>query len=388
MKKLLIVILLVTFAVSSFSQIDPLSPWNRELNPALVSWSVRDFIELGSGLKLGLIQESLDTLEEAIDLNLLGNEGEYYDLNGSDVLARSADFGIYGKLKLGVFVFAPEFYIANTDWHNFSTLDFRNSLWVNGGLHIGLKGDEFSFGGTIKSSLPVYDVTKRNNGSDYSLITAFPDNIYDLPYTYSLLYDDPVEVFNDMDILMDKLMNNGIITLDIGFVAGKDYPAIGFGVKDIPIVDGTGIYEYDVEANVEYSREYLEFTEFDINNFSGEKAWSKFKPWKMTFFITLPILLDFVPSVEYAPETEDFTWGVATGKTVLWGIVPFWAEIKNYNINREYGESYNYWTFNGGVGVNIYLAEIHMSLSTQAPTTDELFNARNTAININMALGF
>ena len=388
MKKFFLLISLIFVTVLSFPQIEVLSPWNRELNPALVSWSVRDFIELGSGLKLGLIQESLDTLEEAIDLNLLGNEGEYYDLSGSDVLARSADFGIYGKLKLGVFVFAPEFYIANTDWHNFSTLDFRNSLWVNGGLHIGLKGDEFSFGGTIKSSLPVYDVTKRNNGSDYSLITAFPDNIYDLPYTYSLLYDDPVEVFNDMDILMDKLINNGIITLDIGFVAGKDYPAIGFGVKDIPIDEGIDIYKYDVFAHVTYSREYLEFTSFNLESISGKKIWSKFKPWKMTFFITLPIILDFVPSVEYAPDTEDFAWGVAAGKTVLWGIVPFWAEIKNYNINPEYGESFSYWTFNGGIGANIYLAEFHMSLSTQANDPENLFNAKNTTINANLSLGF
>ncbi|WP_129409960.1 hypothetical protein [Marinitoga lauensis] len=318
MKKAFVVLLLISFSILSFSQIEPLSPWNRDLNAALISWSARNFIELSGGLSSGIIQESLDTIEEAVDLNLLGNEGYYYNLDDSNILSRNVNAGMYAKLKLGVFVLAPEISISNIDWHDYSTLDYRNALWVNGGLHIGLKGKDFSFGGTIRSSLPVFDVIRRNNGEDYTLVTAFPDEKYNLPYTYSLLYDGPGDLFDHMDTLMDKLMNNGIITLDVGFVAGKDYPAIGFGVKNIPIADGIGIYKYDAYAHVEYSKETLEFSSFDLVNASNERIWSKFKPWKMTFFITLPIILDFVPSIEYAPNTEDFTWGVAAGKRLFW----------------------------------------------------------------------
>ncbi|GAB6190115.1 hypothetical protein JCM30566_18580 [Marinitoga arctica] len=386
MKKLFVV-LLMSLSILVFSQIDPLSPWNKDLNPALVSWSARNFIELSGKINSGIIQESLDELSEVIDLNLFGNEGYYYNLDDSNVLSRSVNFDMYGKLKLGTFVLAPEITFSNLDWHRFSNLDYRNSLWVNGGLYIGLKGKDFSFGGTIKSTLPIYDVVRRNNGDDYFLITAFPDEKYDLPYTYSLLSEGPEKLFDHMDTLMEKLMNNGIITLDVGFVAGKDYPSIGFGVKGIPIADGIGIYKYDVFANVEYSKETLEFTSFNLVSASNERLWSKFKPWKMTFFITLPILLDFVPSIEYAPETEDFTWGIAAGKRLLWGFLPFWAEIKNYNINNDY-DTFNYWTFNGGVGLNLYLAEVHASLSTEAIDIEELFNARNTSINVNMSVGF
>lgn len=387
MKKIFLVSILMILAVMSFSQIEPLSPWNRQLNPALISWSARNFIELSADLNSNLIQESLD-LEGALKLNVLGNQGEYYDLTDSDILARKVDFGMYGKLKLGALVLAPEFSITNRDWHNNSTLDFRNSLWIDGGVHFGIKGDEFSFGGTVRSSLPIYDVVRRNNGSDYYLITAFSSEKYDLPYTYSLLIDGPMEIFNHMDALMDKLINNGILTLDIGFVAGKDFPAIGFGVKDIPLAYGVGIYKYDVFAEPVFSREYLEFSSFELKSATNEKeVFTEFKPWKMTFFITLPILLDFVPSIEYAPETEDFIWGVAAGKRMLWGILPFWAEIKNYNINTDF-DSYSYWTFNGGIGLNIYLAEVHASLSTQAINPENLFNGRNTSVNVNLSVGF
>ncbi|SHF30508.1 hypothetical protein SAMN02745164_02208 [Marinitoga hydrogenitolerans DSM 16785] len=386
MKKILIALVL-SLVVLSFAQIDALSPWNKDLNPALVSWSVRGFIDLGIELKTGLVQESLKSLDKAIDLNLFGNEGNYYDLSSSEVLGRNVSFDMFAKLKLGSFVLAPEFTIQNIDKHNFETLDFRNALLARGGLHIGLKGEDFSFGGTIKSYIPVFDVVRRNNGEEYFLITAFPNEINNLPYDYSLLYDGPNKIFNEMDMLMDKLLNNGIITLDVGFVAGKDYPAIGFGVKDIPIAQGIGIYKYDTFAEVHYSTETLEFNDFVIANYSNDQMVSRFAPWKMTFFITLPILLDFVPSIEYAPETEDFVWGIAAGKRLFWGFLPFWAEIKNYNINTDY-DVLNYWTFNGGIGVNVYLGEIHASLSTEALEPENLFNARNTAINVNMAIGF
>lgn len=386
MKRVFVLLLVTTLVVLAFPQIEVLSQWNKDLNPALVSWSARNFVELNGGLSSRLIQESLTDFTEIADLNLLGNEGNYYDLSSSNVLGRNVSFESFGKIKLGTFVLAPEFKITNIDMHNKNTLNFINSLWIDSGLHIGLRGKDFSFGGTIKSHLPIYDVRRSNN--DYTLITAFPDETSNLPYTYSLFYDGPTQIFNELDTLMDKMMNNGIITLDVGFVAGNNYPAIGFGVKDIPIASGVGIYKYNTFAHVNFSSEALEFSEFDIVNKSDEVIWSKFKPWKMTFFITLPILLDFVPSIEYAPDTEDFIWGVAAGKRILWGALPFWAEIKNYNINADTGDSYNYWTFNSGIGLNIYLAEVHVSLTTQAPTTDELFDGRNTTIRANMSIGF
>ncbi|KLO22189.1 hypothetical protein X275_06480 [Marinitoga sp. 1197] len=386
MKKILLVLLLV-FSVLSFSQIEPLSPWNKDLNSALVSWSARNFIEINGGIKSGLIQESLDSLEEVIDLNIFGNEENYYDLSDSNILSRNVEFNMFAKLKLGSFVLSPEFTIQNIDKHNLKTLDFRNALLARGGLHVGLKGKDFSFGGTIKSYIPIYDVVRAGDGDRYYIITAFPDDINNLPYNYSLLHDGPDKIFDKMDMLMDKLLNNGIITLDVGFVAGKDYPAIGFGIKDIPIAEGIGIYKSHTFAEVDYSTETLEFENFNIAHISDEKSFTDFKPWKMTFFITLPILLDFVPSIEYAPETNDFVWGVAAGQRLFWGFLPFWAEIKNYSINTDY-DTFEYWTFNGGFGMNVYLAEVHASLSTQAQALEELFNARNTSVNINMSVGF
>ncbi|AEX85018.1 hypothetical protein XO10_02950 [Marinitoga sp. 1135] len=384
MKRNIIFILTIFMVITAFSAINALSPWNREVNPALIAWSARNNIELGGTLNLGIVQDANLSFEEAMDLNLVGNISGLYDLEEANILGRKQILDLYSKLKLGALVVAPELNITNKDFIDYNKF-LENSLWVTGGVYFGLKGKDFSFGATVKSHVPVFDVRCDSESEKFIVVSAFKGRIHELPYDYSLLFDD-MKIFEDIEDLSDKLMNNGIITMDIGFVAGKNYPAIGFGLKDITISQGSDIYKYDTNfVYGEMDTEYVEFTNFEIGSLTNEEPFKSMPPWKMTFFLTLPIIFDFVPFIEYAPDTEDTVWGVSAGKALFWGLLPVWAEIRNYSYD---GGNINFWRFDGGLGVNVFFGELNISVQSEAPDTDKLFDGVNTGLNINFAVGF
>ena len=127
---------------------------------------------------------------------------------------------------------------------------------------------------------------------------------------------------------------------------------------------------------------YSSFSSSYINDYNIDDD----NNYKMTFFVTIPLLIDIIPSIEYEPNTDDFMWSISGGKNLFLNIVPIWFNIKNYISNDN--KSYNYWELEYGIGLNLYLTELHLSMSSNANQFERLFNLNRTIFNANVSIGF
>ncbi|HPG48227.1 MAG TPA: hypothetical protein PLI81_04060 [Petrotogaceae bacterium] len=413
MKKLLLVFTVVMIAVVFMA--NPFSSWENDLNPALMSFRSRGFIEVGVSPEISIDQNYKalpDIIRDAMPPNsvyTIDFNDLYTSLNGNDLSLfaltetgahASIHFwplglGTYAYLKGSMELSVPNKLIdliANGNKINetyTASSQIFGDLYIDAGAYGALRSDSFALGvkygyfmPIAKSQNSVYNFKFDTNSQNSTMAaTLTGDFSYVSPFSYSQLKN-----FSAEDI-QHEFRNKAGQKLDIGFVTGENRkPFLGVSLNNITLVPAKLDRKNNVTATATVSYNNPLFGgKVDISDPVIKTDETVLyepiladAPLNMSAFIRLPFILDWIPYIQYYFNDSRVDWGVNAQGNLLW-ILPFNVGLESIN---------NSWKASAGMGIDIYLVQLYAQVSSRSRNFDMLMNTNNMAFRVDIGVGF
>lgn len=413
MKKILLVLSVIM--ITTVFMANPFSSWENDLNPALMSFRSRGFIEVGVSPEITIDQNYKalpDILRDAMPPNsvyTIDFNDLYISLNGKDLSLfaltdagahASVHFwpiglGTYAYLKGSMDLSVPNKLIdlianGNTINETYSaSSQIFGDVYLDAGAYGALRSDSFALGvkygyfmPIAKSNNSVYNFKFDTNSQNSTMsATLTGDFSYVSPFSYSQLKNISAED------LQNELLNKAGQKLDIGFVSGEGRkPFFGVSVNNITLapakldrknnVTATATVSYNnplFGGKVDISDPVIKADETILNEPILADA-----PLNISAFLRIPFILDWIPYIQYYLTDSRVDWGVNAQGNLLW-VLPFNLGLESIN---------NSWKASAGMGIDIYLVQLYAQVSSRSRSIDMLMNTHNMAFRVDVGVGF
>ena len=384
----------------------------NDLNPALMSFRSRGFIEVGVSPEITIDQNYKalpDILRDAMPPNsvyTIDFNDLYISLNGKDLSLfaltdagahASVHFwpiglGTYAYLKGSMDLSVPNRLIdlianGNTINETYSaSSQIFGDVYLDAGAYGALRSDSFALGvkygyfmPIAKSRNSVYNFKFDTNSQNSTMsATLTGDFSYVSPFSYSQLKNISAED------LQNELLNKAGQKLDIvlfrrrkktflwGF--GQQYNSRSAKLDRKNNVTATATVSYNpLFGGRLISDPVIKADETILNEPILADA-----PLNISAFLRIPFILDWIPYIQYYLTDSRVDWGVNAQGNLLW-VLPFNLGLESIN---------NSWKASAGMGIDIYLVQLYAQVSSRSRSIDMLMNTHNMAFRVDVGVGF
>ncbi|GAB6188998.1 hypothetical protein JCM30566_07370 [Marinitoga arctica] len=411
MKKIIIVLMIILTTLS-FANPNINKPWNYSLNPALMDYGTRNFLDLGINGDISLFQPFInfsDLFKEEIVVDF----NEIYDnLDNENLpITLNANASIFGKLHIWFLTYANNVNLysntkinlpndlvklisyGNVENGEIVNLDgegiFNSNIILENTNYISI-GKNSIFGFSFSKFIPVSilkstmsfnqdsNVASATTTINYSIEGNIHSSLESLSSFVSKPYNGPAI---DEDIL-NAFNDSAGLKINLGYINKSN--KWGISINDIVLKPAEMTYKYTFSATgnilidnmniiTEQSSPTLEKSEESIARKFPDNPLDL--PMNISAFYTFNFIFDITPHIQYY-FGKGLDWGVNLDGNLFF--IPFWLDISN---------KIDYWSLNTGLGLNIHIIDINASVNSNSNKLGNILNFDNLSFNLNIGMG-